>query len=573
MSESYRYTVRIANPLTHYAEVEARFPSGGQALELFLAVWTPGSYLVREYSRHVEDVTAFDESGRQLQVRKTRKNRWLVESKSAGEIRVNYRIYCHELSVRTNWVDEEFALLHGAATFLSVVGALDRPHAVRLELPEGWKRSVSGLARLSENEYLAPDYDTLVDSPILIGNPAIHEFEYGGKRHYLVNSVDDPMWDMARSVEDTRKIIAKNLEMWGSLPYNEYWFLNILVEEKGGGGLEHKNSCCLTASRYATRTRAGYIKWLELVSHEFFHVWNVKRLRPVELGPFDYENENYTRGLWVAEGFTEYYGSLIAARAGLLTREEYLGGSLSGEIETLQTTPGRFTRSADLSSFDTWIKLYRPDENSINSSISYYTKGGIIAFLADAKIRAASGGARSLDDVMREAYQKYSGDSGYGERAIQELTGMDITAWIEGTEELDYSPALDYLGLRFKAAAANGTPKAWLGIKTKTEGDRLIVTSVPRETPAYDAGFSADDEVLAINGSRVLAEQFPQRMEQLRPKESAEVLVSRRGKVKSVPVTLGEDPGKRWTLEVHPETTEEQKYRLNAWLGQLPQPE
>jgi predicted metalloprotease with PDZ domain len=565
MSESYRYTVRFLNPLTHYAEIEGVFPTTGGSLELFMAVWTPGSYLVREYSRHVEDVAAFDPAGGNLTIRKTRKNRWQIYSESATEVRVTYRLYCHELSVRTNWVDEQFALLHGAATYLSVVGQLDRPHLVSVILPAEWQQSVAGLPRVASNTYLAPDYDTLVDSPILIGNPAIHEFEAAGKRHYLVNSIDDAMWDAARAVEDTSKIIAKNLDMWGSLPYDAYWFLNILVEDKGGGGLEHKNSCALIASRYATRTRSNYVRWLELLSHEFFHVWNVKRLRPIELGPFDYENENYTRALWMAEGFTEHYGTLMAARAGVITCDEYLS-ALSGEIEKLQTTPGRFTRSAELSSFDAWIKLYRPDDNSINASISYYTKGAVIAFLLDARLRAT--GHTTLDDVMRLAYGRYSGAVGFPEGTIQEITGPAFT---DSTEELDYSIALEQFGLRFKTVA-NGGSKAWLGCTTKTDNGRLMIATVPRETPAFEAGLSASDEILAVSGSRVLPDEWSTYMEHYRPGESVTILVSRRGRIINVEAMLAQDPGKRWTLEINPEATSAQRRQFNAWLGQPQQP-
>ncbi len=557
MSESYRYTVRISAPVTHYAEVEAVFPTSADMLELFMAVWTPGSYLVREYSRHIENIVALDAEDRHLDIRKTRKNRWQVETQGSTFVRVMYRLYCHELSVRTNWIDEQFALLHGAATYLGVVGHLERPHSVTVVLPEGWRDCVTGMHRTGDQTYLALDYDTLVDSPILIGNPATYEFECGGKRHYLVNSVEDPLWDMQRCLEDTRKIVAKNLELWNSLPYDEYWFLNILVEDKGGGGLEHKNSCALIASRYATRTRQTYVDWLELVSHEFFHVWNVKRLRPVELGPFDYENENYTRGLWFAEGFTEYYGSLMAARAGVITREEYLT-ALSNEIEKLQSSPGRFTRSAELSSFDAWIKLYRPDDNSVNATISYYTKGAIIAFLFDARLRASDD---TLDGFMRRAYEQYS--VGFPETAFSELRDV-----VRGTDELDYTPALQFYGLRFKAVPVSQT--GWLGFTTKIENGRLIVATVPRDTPAFLAGFSAYDEILAIGKSRVLPDQWPQRLEQMRAGEKVAILVSRRGRLTNIDATLAADLGKRWSLEVDPAATPVQRERLNAWLNTGP---
>jgi predicted metalloprotease with PDZ domain len=553
-----------------------------------MAVWTPGSYLIREYARQVEDLVAFDQNGKPLDIRKTRKNRWAIDTKGVSSLRVHYRVYCREMSVRTNWVDERFALLQGAATYLSVPGKLSRPHEVTLILPLGWTKSMTGLAEApggGAHHYVAPDYDTLVDSPILAGNPAVYEFAVDGKKHYLVNEGEDGVWDGPRSVGDIEKLVQQNRKMWGSLPYDKYIFLNILIEGQGGGGLEHKNSFCVMSSRYATRTRASYVSWLDLVSHEYFHLWNVKRLRPAELGPFDYENENYTRGLWVSEGFTDYYGGLIVERAGLIKRDEYLNGAgpgdrpggLSGMIESLQNTPGRLAQAAGMASYDAWIKFYRPDENSNNTGISYYTKGAVIGFLLDARIRSATNGGKSLDDVMRLAYERFSGVRGFTDsdfrKTAQDVAGVELQSWfhdaVETTKELNYTPALDFYGLRFKTPEApkpGATPKSWLGFTTKTENGRLIIATVPRGTPAFDAGFASDDEILAISDYRVLPDQWAQRMEQFHPGEKISLLVSRRGKLIKVDATLAEEPRRKWMLEVKPDATPEQTKQLNSWL-------
>ena len=232
----------------------------------------------------------------------------------------------------------------------------------------------------------------------------VHEFTIDGKKHYLVERGRGGLFDGARAVKDLEAMVREQRRFWGQLPYDKYLFLNILTGTEPGGGLEHLNSTVLITSRFTTRTRRAYLAWLELASHEFFHAWNVKRLRPVELGPFDYENEVHTRSLWIAEGVTDYYGELLVHRADLSTRDEYLE-NLSSHIEVVQTAPGRLVQSAELASFDAWIKYYRPDENSSNVSISYYEKGLVIAFLLDAKIRNVTKGARSLDDVMRAAYR------------------------------------------------------------------------------------------------------------------------------------------------------------------------
>ena len=266
---------------------------------------------------------------------KTRKNRWLVGTAGAPSITVRYRVYCHELSVRTNFIDDRFALLQGAATFVTSEHLLDCPHEVTLEMPVSWRVSATGLTG-EDHRYTAASYDVLVDSPILMGNAEVHEFTVGGKTHVLANEGADGAWDAPGSLAALEKIVAGNQMLWGSLPYDKFVFLNILGEGPGGGGLEHRNSLCVLASRYATRTRQAYIGWLLLASHEFFHVWNVKRMRPAALGPFNYEDENYTTGLWVAEGFTNYYDRLMLVRTGLTTLLEFIA-SLSSVIEELQT--------------------------------------------------------------------------------------------------------------------------------------------------------------------------------------------------------------------------------------------
>ena len=323
-------------------------------------------------------------------------------------------------------------------------------------------------------------------------------------------------------------------------------FLNLLTE--AGGGLEHKNSTVLMGPA-GRRARAGaYNAWLDLASHEFFHVWNVKRLRPVELGPFDYENENHTRSLWIAEGVTDYYADLALHRAGLITRDEYLD-SLSDKIEELQTTPGRLVQSAEMASFDAWIKDYRPDENSINTSISYYTKGSVVALLLDARVRKATNGARSLDDVMKAAYEKYSGTRGYTadefRAVVEQVAGVSLKAFwdqaVTGTDELDYKEALETLGLRFRSVAvpAERPGKPWLGINTRNDAGRLVVSQVRRDTPALAAGLNVDDEILAIDDYRVRADRLDNRLEQYKPGDKVTLLVARREQLLRLELTLG----------------------------------
>lgn len=593
-SDPIRYTVRFTEAKTHYISVDADIPVSGPSVEVFMPVWTPGSYLVREFAKNVDTVAVTSDNGKPLGFTTSRKNRWKIETAGAKRIHFTYRVYCREMSVRTNWVESGFALLNGAPTFVTLVGGLKHPHEVTLELPPTWKTSMTGLTEAppvsgiaNPHHYLAPDYDTIVDSPIVAGNPTVHRFEVDGIPHFLVNQGEDGVWDGPRSSADTEKIVRHYRQMWGGLPYKKYVFLNLLTGS--GGGLEHKNSVCMMTSRWGTRTPASYTGWLGLVSHEYFHAWNVKRLRPVELGPFDYENENPTKSLWVAEGFTDYYASLSTHRAGLSTRADYLGGgpagggrgaaagvsgALSRLIYDVQNAPGRKLQSAEQASLDAWIRYYRPNENSGNTGISYYSKGAVVAFLLDAKIRQATNGQKTLDDMMRLAYSRYSEDKGYTpeqfKAAAEEVAGTPLRDFfrrsVESTEELDYTDALAWYGLRFRPRPGNAPARASLGADTKNDAGRLLITRVATASPAHTAGLNVDDEILAIGDFRVRADQLAAHLGYYKPGEKVSVLIARRDKLERLEVTLGNDQPTEWQIEVRPDATAEQKQHLEAWL-------
>lgn len=585
-----RYTVRIPEPHTHYLEITASIPAAKPSVELYMAVWTPGSYLVREYARNVENFQARTAAGRALTWTRTSKNRWRVDAANEPRIDVSYRVYAHEMSVQGNWVDAGFAMLNGAPNFLTLVGSGKRPYEVKLELPPTWRKSISGMKDgPAPHTWIAADFDELLDCPIYAGNAPIHEFDVEGHKHYLVNEGEGPMWDGPASAKDVAKIVAEYSRQWGGLPYDKYVFFNMIVES--GGGLEHKNSTWLGGSRWAygntedaPDTPAGAARggprrpsrqgWLGLVSHEYFHLWNVKRLRPVELGPFDYENEVYTRSLWLAEGVTSYYGPLALRRAGLSTHAQALR-AMSGAIGQLQNTPGRLVTPAETSSFNSWIQLYRPNENSPNTAISYYTKGQVLGFLLDAKIRKATNNAKSLDDAMKLAYQRYGNEKGYTPEQFRalcnEVAGADFSAWfrlaLETTEELDYTEALEFYGLRFKPEPARpSAPRLLTGINANTAAGRIQITGLRRGTPAYNAGFNVNDEILAVNGYRVRAEQWPSRLDNYKPGQTVDVLIARRDELMTLKLPIAADKAASWTLEAKPDATDEQKARVKAWL-------
>ena len=572
------YTVRFPAPATHYAEIEAVVPADGRStVELMMAAWTPGSYLIREYARHVEAVRAATPAGEPLAVAKSSKNRWRVETGGADRITVTYRVYCREMSVRTNWIEADFAMLNGAPTFLTPVVTAPRPHDVRIELPPEWSESVTALPPAPggrPHSYRAADFDTLVDAPILAGNPTTYPFTVEGTPHALVNIGEGGVWDGPTSAADVERIVREQHRTWGFFPYQRYLFLNMLVE--AGGGLEHRDSTLLMTSRWTTRDRRRYLRWLGTVSHELFHAWNVKRLRPAALGPFDYEREAFTPSLWMVEGLTSYYGPLAVHRAGISTREELLE-ALSGQIEALQTTPGRLVQPVADASYDAWIKYYRRNENSPNTTISYYTKGAVIGFLLDARVREATGGRRSLDDVLKAAYDLYSGEHGFRpgefEAVASEVAGIDLDDWfdraIRSTDELDYGPALAWYGLEFApdAPADDDAPApAWLGLDTRADRGRLLVAGVRRGTPGYEAGFNVGDEILAIGDYRVGPEAWRQRLGLYRAGDAVTVLVARRERLVRLDARFGEAPPEGWRLRPVESPSPAQKDRLDAWL-------
>ena len=457
-SSPYRYFVDLTQSKNHYINVTIEVDATGDTTELMMAVWTPGSYLVREYSKHLDQFKATSETGAPLKSRKVRKNRWLIDNAESKTVVVSYRLYCNQLSVRTNFAGNEYAVLNGAPTFLTVVDQLDHPHEVTLKLPKVWSRSATSLLPAGDraHQYLAATFDELVDSPIVAGNVQVYPFDVKGVPHQLVNIGEAGYWDGAKAAADLKKVVIAHQKMWKEVPYDRYLFLNVIGA--GGGGLEHDNCTLVMTSRWSFRDESRYLRWLSLCSHEFFHTWNVRRLRPEPLVKYDYENEVYTDGLWIAEGITSYYEDLALVRAGLMDKQEFMS-AMNRNIASVYRSEGRKVQSLRDSSFDSWIKFYRPDENSSNTSVSYYSKGAVVAFLLDAKIRKLTKNRKSLDDLMRHMYKQHS-KTGFTRddfrAAAGKIADADLNPWferaIDSTEELEYDESLTFLGVTIPSA-------------------------------------------------------------------------------------------------------------------------
>jgi predicted metalloprotease with PDZ domain len=560
-----RYQLSFPSLHAHLVDVVAHFPAGGR---IRMAAWTPGSYLVREYARHVQDLVADGETP----VRKVAKDTWQVDA--AGPVTLRYRVYGWDLSVRTNHIDATHAFLNGAPTFLYREGSEGDAISLSIEAPAGW-HVVTPLARDEAGGFRARNLDELIDSPLHLGPAEPLRFEAGGKPHELAvwGRPDAGVATLADLVADTQKIVAEHDRLFGGLPYERY-AMQLMLASGAYGGLEHRGGAALLSSPFAFATRKKYEELLELISHEHFHAWNGKRIRPSVLGPFDYRQEAYTRSLWVVEGFTSYYDRYGLRRAKLMPAARYLE-RLAEDWASLQAIPGREKQSIEESSFDAWIKLYRPDENSVNSTVSYYLKGGLVALALDLEIRRRTAEARSLDDVLRRLWSRW--ESGYQDDEVQAVCeaatdvglGTFFDRFVRGREDPELATELSALGLLLRPKRGDGEARGWLGLNTRTgDGGRVIVTSVPSGSPAAAAGIYAGDELVALDGWRADGKGADERTAARKPGTAVEVTLFRRDALVTVALTLGDRPPEGWEIVSDEGATPEVKARRAAWLGE-----
>ncbi|HEX8724500.1 MAG TPA: hypothetical protein VF737_03815 [Gemmatimonadaceae bacterium] len=460
------FAVSFPNRAAHFAHVQGQFPTDGKpSVELMMAVWSPGYYQVENYADNVDSVRAWAPDGSALAVQRTQRNRWQVETGGAPSVNVSYRVKAARQFVTADWVGDSIIVLNGAPTYMTLVDGQSRPTVVNLALPAGWQ-SATSLDTASDgvaNHYQAENYDELVDSPIMAGNLQWVQFEQAGKTHALVSGGQVGDFNAEQAGRALMRVVGETYRFWGFLPYKRYLFLNWF--HPGGGGLEHKNSCMLTSNAKTLQTPAGFDDWLAFVTHEYFHAFNVKRLRPVELGPFDYENPPSTPSLWIAEGLTTYYADLMLARSGLVRQQDWTA-MMSKLIAQLQNTPGRHVQTLSQSSLDVWKSEASGVRMDQERTVSYYTKGPVVGLLLDVHIRALTNDSASLDDVMRAAYAKYAGAQGYTPEQFQQVADSvahtDLSDWfhaaLDSTAELNYQEMLDWFGLKF-ADAGNKTER------------------------------------------------------------------------------------------------------------------
>lgn len=595
------YTVSMTKPHTHLFEVEmhVKRSAGAQAPpeeKIIMPVWTPGSYMIREFSRHVQDFSASNLSGQPLKWEKLDKNTWRIASSGALEWKATYRVYANELTVRTSELNSDHAFWNNATLLMYVEGYLKAPATLRVLAPEVWKVA-TGLPAVpgTRNTFRAENFDILYDSPVEASNFKTIAFQVKGVPHRIV--IDgEGNYDAARMREDVQKIVTTQIElMGGDVPYKDYTFI-LHLRANAGGGLEHANSTALGYPRFGFQINKGdrlssaapapsveqperdYRGFLSVVAHEFFHLWNVKRIRPDALGPFDYTRENYTKLLWVAEGLADYYADITLRRAGLISDKEFLAATAKA-IQFLQNTPGRLVQSAEESSFDTWVKYYRQDENSINSQVSYYDKGAILGLLLDLEIRKLSSGAKSLDDCMRALYKGfYKQGRNYTPEDFQQTCEMIAGAslqqffakYVRGRDELDYNGALTVAGLKLETApdpTSEVQEKPNFGADLIDNGERLIVRRVYAGSPAYEQGLNAGDQIVALNNMRTNKRFFESRLAEKKPGDILNLTIFRADDLSTLIIKLGERVASTYRIIPVAAPTDQQKKIYQSWLS------
>ena len=562
------FEVSFTEPQAHYAEVQMNL-SGLKApfVDLKMPVWTPGSYLIREFSKNVEGFKAFDSNGKEIPFEKINKNTWRINSANSDKIKVNYRVYSFEISVRTSFVDESHAFLSPAGMFMYPDGQLKTSSEIKINPYKTWSKISTGLEMVASkpNTFFAPDFDILFDSPFEVGNQDIFEFVAEGVKHEVA-MYGGGNYDKEILKRDISKIVTEQTKTFGINPNKRFVFI-VHNFNSGVGGLEHLNSTVLGASRNSYNTEAGLLRFLNLVSHEYFHVWNVKRLRPIALGPFNYEQENYTRNLWISEGFTAYYQDIYTKRAGLQSPDRYLM-SLAASISSVENQPGNRVEAVSDASFDAWIKQYRPNENSPNSTISYYSKGSLIALIMDLETIHSSQSKVGLDEVMKAMYDQYYSKLNRG------FTDAEFKSTLEKIAGKSFDDVyIDHVnaGLTLIDDAAKGN-EAYLGAGTALKDGKIMVTSVARQSPAWNSGLNVNDEILSIDGIRInnvsdsRISEVERFLSNKKPGDKLLISINRDGLIRQIELSLSRNPNHRFRIASLPNPSDAQIAVRKRWL-------
>jgi predicted metalloprotease with PDZ domain len=556
-----KYFVEVMDPKTHVVRVRVSGQRDGMDnLSFYLPSWSPGSYLMREYSRNIRSVKVLSDNGEYLNFAQVAKGTWSIDftnsdlKKGCDNFLIEYDIFCHELTVRTSHVDETHAFLHGPSYLIGFLDKIIQP-TIEFKFTSLWSKLHTGLKDISEERsrfiYSAGSYDDLLDCPVEIGCHESDGFMHDGKEHHLVwyGEQYPHEYDLK---SDIKKIIETVSSHFSSIPYDSYLIMTHL--KKGlYGGLEHKNSTALQFDGRKFVDREMYVNWLALVAHEYFHTWNVKRIRPIELGPFDYLNENYTSMHWLTEGLTSFMDELFVLRSGLCTMEEYLKMQ-SKNIQRYLEIPGKKFHSLEQSSFNAWIKLYRPDENSNNSSISYYLKGGLVFSTLHFELTKIG---KKIDDLLGLLWSRYLENPEVGMTndevldMVEKVGNKEIRDQFElrvsTTEDIDFETYYKEIGLNFEWLDSDEPD---LGCDYTFQDGRVFLGKVILDGAAFKAGLNAQDEILAVNDMRFMKEDISEMAKIFIPGRRYKITISRMGTIMVLECEMGKKQRKLKAINI-----------------------
>ena len=592
--ESVHYRIVPIDPVMHLFEVTITITKPAIEGQLFsLPAWIPGSYMIREFARNIISISASSE-GRKLRLKKLDKHTWQA-APCKGALEMTYQVYAWDLSVRAAHLDQTHGFFNGTSVFLKAHGKEALPHIVDIQAPEGesfsaWRVATS-LRELKARRhrfgtYVADDYDELIDHPVEMGEFELISFQAHGVPHEMAITGKVPGLDIQRLTSDLKKICEEQIAFFEpkskSAPMSRYVFLTLAVGE-GYGGLEHRASTALICARNdlpvlgQAELTDGYRGFLGLCSHEYFHTWNVKRIKPAAFAPYALDQENYTTLLWLFEGFTSYYDDLILLRSGVIDTSAYLK-LLEKTINGVHRSRGRLKQTVAESSFDAWTKYYRQDENAPNAIVSYYAKGSLVALLLDLVIRRDTRGKRSLDDVMRALWRRYgrhfySANGGIGvedhelEALFDEITGLELKSVfdlaVRGTRDLPLADAFASMGITL--SDQRKTNKLSLNVRVQQEGGLCKLASVHETGPAHHAGLSAGDTLVAIDGLRVTGSNLDGLLQRYRVGDTVEVHAFRRDELMTFDVTLESDTAPQFSLAMRDKPLTAMRLR-KTWL-------
>jgi predicted metalloprotease with PDZ domain len=566
------FTISMEKPNTHYFDVVFRCEGIiDETIDFKMPAWAPGYYRILDYARNVLNFQVTDGSGNDLPWEKVSKNTWRVKSGRSETVTVSYSVFAFRISVADPYLDDARGFIPPTGVCMHVANLIEHPVSVTINPYSKWTEISTGLDPVANtpNTFFAPDFDVLYDCPILLGNQEILSFEFQGISHYV--AIEDlGNFDRDKFIGDFRRIVEAATSIIGEIPYKHYTFI---IMNRGMGGLEHRNSMAVYYNPASLHNSRGYLRWLSFITHEYFHLYNVKTIRPITLGPFDYDKENYTRMLWVSEGITVYYEDLILNQAGFQDRTDCLE-QIRRNIMNHENIPGHLFQSATEASFDTWIQFFNREPDGFNRTISYYDKGGTLGLLLDLKIRHESENQKSLDDVMRRLYYEFHKKKkrGFTDEEFQEVCEQfagcpldEVFHYAETVETIDYPKYFAYAGLIIDTVAVD-VPGGYLGCTLQERDGRLTISGVKWNSPAWNDGLSSGDGIISINGKQTTREELDEILDSGKPGDTLHFIITHRDIEREIDVVLSKKGIRNFFIEPVTEPDSLQVAILNDWL-------